>query len=133
VKILKQWIQKQERVGLEWIGMKHPLLSLCGPDLLKAWGPSVRFIWAWRPLENSINSLVKLNWWTSDVSIQSQRILWDATTNFFADHEHLRIDFATLMANPRRKTMRIIDYLGLEPAEDQIVAATNYIQPTSKQ
>jgi hypothetical protein len=132
VRVFKRWIQNQERNGSKWIGMKHPLLCLCGPDLLQAWGQSMRFIWAWRPLDNSINSLVRLNWWTSDKSEQSQRTLWTATTKFFADREHLRIDFAAMMADPRQQVVWLIDYLGLEPTENQIVAAINYIQPTSK-
>jgi hypothetical protein len=133
VRILKQWIQKQESKGSKCIGMKHPLLSLCGPDLVAAWGSSVRFVWTCRPLEKSINSLVKLNWWNSSKSEQTQRSLWAATTNFFADREHLRIDFAQMMAEPRQQVLRLVEYLGLKPTAEQLAAATNYIQPTSKE
>jgi hypothetical protein len=33
VRVLAQWIQERERGGVRWVGMKHPLLSLCGEDL----------------------------------------------------------------------------------------------------
>jgi len=133
VRTLKRWIQKQESKGSKCTGVKHPLLSLCGPDLLRAWGPSVRFVWTCRPLEKSINSLVRQNWWPSSISEQSQRALWAATTTFFADHEHLRIDFAQMMADPQQQVLRVAEYIGLKPTAEQIAAATNYVQPTSKE
>jgi len=133
IQILKRWIKNQERTGSKWVGMKHPLLSLCGPDLLKAWGPSVRFIWAWRPLDNSTKSLIGLNWFSSAKSEQCQQTLWAAMNKFSADHEHLRIDFAHMMADPRLQVMRLVDYLGLAPTEEQIADATAYIQPHSKE
>jgi hypothetical protein len=133
IRILKRWIQKQETRGSKWVGMKHPLLSLCGPDLMAAWGPSVRFIWTCRPLEKSINSLVKLKWWSDSRSEHTQRSLWTATANFLEDREHLRIDFSQMMAEPRQQVLCLADYLGLKTTEAQIVAATNYIEPTSKE
>jgi hypothetical protein len=133
VRILKRWIRKQEVKGSKWVGMKHPLLSLCGPDICSAWGPSVRFIWSCRPLEKSIKSLQKLNWWSGSKSEQVQQALWSATTNFFDQQEHLRIDFAPMMADPRREVLRLIEYLNLKPTAEQIASATSYIQPTSKE
>ncbi len=133
VRVLKRWIQKQERRGSKWVGMKHPLLSLCGPDLVAAWGSAVRFVWTHRPLEKSIHSLVKLNWWDEAKSAHCQTTMWDATHKFFQGHEHLRIDFAQMMAGPREQVVRIANYLGLKPSEEQIDAATEYIQPTSKE
>ncbi len=133
VKILKRWIKKQERTGSKWTGMKHPFLSLCGPDLIKAWGSSVRYVWACASPENSIKSLQKLQWWSADQSERSQRVLWTAVNQFFVEQEHLRIDFADLMANPQQQIDRLIDYLALSPTEQQIAAAKAYIQPTSKE
>jgi hypothetical protein len=133
VKVLRRWIQDQERSGSKWIGMKHPLLSLCGPDLVEAWGSSVRYIWTCRPLENSIKSLRKLKWWSDERSDRTQQLLWAAVTEFFAKQEHLRIDFADLMANPEQQIDRLIDYLGLAPTDQQIAAAKVYVQPTSKE
>jgi Sulfotransferase family len=133
VRILHRWIRKQEARGANWVGMKHPLLSLCGPDLLAAWGPSMRFVWTFRPLENSIRSLIKLKWWDDARSGHSQRSLWNATHDFLSGREHLRIDFAEMMAEPRQQVVRLAEYLGLAPSEAQIAMATNYIQPTSKE
>ncbi len=113
--------------------MKHPLLSLCGPDLVQAWGSSVRYIWTCRPLENSIKSLQKLQWWSADQSEGTQRALWTAVNQFFVEQEHLRIDFSDLMTDPGQQIDRLIDYLGLRPNEQQIAAAKAYIKPTSKE
>jgi hypothetical protein len=133
VRVLKRWIQKQERRGSKWVGVKHPLLSLCGQDLVTAWGQSARFVWTCRPLEKSIHSLVKLNWWTDSKSEHSQRTLWNATTDFLVNREHLRIDFAQMMAEPRIQVVRLAEYLGLKPTAEQLSAATDYIQPTSRE
>lgn len=133
VRILHRWIRKQETRGANWVGMKHPLLSLCGHDLLAAWGPAMRFVWTCRPLENSIRSLVKLKWWDDARSEHTQRSLWNTTHDFLHGREHLRIDFAQMMAEPRQQVVRLADYLCLAPSESQIAAAANYIQPTSKE
>jgi sulfotransferase family protein len=133
VRVLKQWIEKQERNGAKCVGMKHPLLSLCGPDLLEAWGSSVRFIWTWRPLDKSIHSLHKLKWWSDEKSEAMQKTLWDASAKFLENREHLRIDFAQMMADPRGQITRLVDYLGLEPSAEQLATAIESIQPTSKE
>ena len=56
VRVLAQWIQEREQGGVKWVGMKHPLLSLCGEDLVQAWGEDTRFIRCYRPLDESIES-----------------------------------------------------------------------------
>ena len=60
VRVLEQWIKEREAGGVRWVGMKHPLLSLCGDDLVQAWGEDTRFIRCCRPLEDSIDSLKRL-------------------------------------------------------------------------
>src|SRR6266850_196200 len=57
VRVLAEWIQKREQAGARWVGMKHPLLSLCGEDLIKAWGEQTRFIRCCRPLPESVESM----------------------------------------------------------------------------
>lgn len=56
---LRAWIESREVSDSRCIGCKHPLLSLCGDDLLEAWGAETRFIWTYRPLEESIESIVR--------------------------------------------------------------------------
>src|SRR5436190_16197088 len=43
VKVLAEWMKEREASGARWVGIKHPLLSLCGEDLLQAWGEETRF------------------------------------------------------------------------------------------
>ena len=38
VRMLRHWIEDQEHDSTAAHGAKHPLLSLCGADLLEAWG-----------------------------------------------------------------------------------------------
>jgi hypothetical protein len=128
VRILRDWIESLER-NAAWVGARHPLLCLCGPDLVEAWGEKVQFIWSYRPLENSIRSLGRRGWWPDAGSIQ--RRLWHAVTEFLADRQHLRVEFADLMADPARQVRRVADFLGLEPSTEQVAAAVASVRPTS--
>jgi hypothetical protein len=128
VRVLREWVEGLERTAA-WVGAKHPLLCLCGPDLVEAWGADVRFVWAYRPLENSIRSLERRGWWPDAGAVQ--RRLWHAVTEFLADREHLRVEFADLMDDPARQVRRVADFLGLEPSAEQVAAAVASIRPTS--
>ena len=129
VHILRAWVEDLERGGADLVGAKHPLLCLCGPDLVEAWGDQVRFVWAYRPLENSVRSLTKRGWWADPVGIQ--RRLWQAVTEFLSGREHLRVEFAALMADPAREVRRMAEYLGMDPPPGRLAVAAGNVRPTS--
>jgi tetratricopeptide (TPR) repeat protein len=127
VQALAAWITELGRDGAPYIGAKHPLLTLCGPELLEAWGTGTRFVWAWRPLEESIASLQKRGWWPgSEVAVQSR--LWVAADEFFASQEHLQIKFCDTLGDPERQVDRLIEFLELRPTDSQRRAAVSAIQ-----
>jgi hypothetical protein len=105
------------------VGAKHPLLSLCGNDVLDAWGPAVRFIWTWRPLDESIASIRRAGWWIEPYGEQLQRRLWAELNGFFAARDHLRVDFSDMLADPAREIARIADYVNLPRNGDRFAAA----------
>jgi hypothetical protein len=125
---LKQWIKKRENAGAGCVGAKHPLLSLCGSDLLQAWGTSTRFIRSHRPLDKSVQSLTRLGWWPNKEDFV-QTTLWNATANFFATQEHLLVDYEAMLENPEREILRIVDYIGVHPTDGQIINAIQSIRP----
>jgi len=125
---LRKWIDDRAASGQRCVGCKHPLLSLCGDDLLEAWGPDTRFIWTYRPLAESIESLVRCNWWPKHAE-RAQKILWKAAHEFFAKTEHLRVEFTEMLDNPQRQAARIVEYLGLHPTTEQLETAVRFIQP----
>jgi hypothetical protein len=131
VHFLAQWVESLEWAGARQVGAKHPLLSLCGDDLLEAWGGATHFIWSYRPLEESIHSLIALGWWPGREEFV-QRRLWDAASRFFERHPHLRVELADLTSQPSREVERIIKYLGITPNNEQIRNAINCIQPRYK-
>ena len=130
VRVLEQWIKEREAVGTLWVGMKHPLLSLCGEDLVQAWGPETRFIRCCRPLEDSIDSLKRLGRSVDGAFLQGT--LMAALDRFFAGREHLAIEFADLMSNPRREVERLMEYLNLTADAARIEAAVRFIEPGKK-
>lgn len=131
VRGLRRWMEDRELSGSSIVGCKHPLLCLCGEDLVEAWGPEARFIWTFRPLEDSMESIVRWNWWPTHGK-QMQLTLWEAIQKFFAGREHLRIEFAEMMENPQLQMQRIVEYLGLEPTDEQFATAVGFIRPRDK-
>ena len=129
VRKLRDWISFLEVGGATHVGAKHPLLSLCGDDLVEAWGPTVRFIWTWRPLDESIASIRRTGWWPEPKGEKLQRRLWDDVSRFFSRREHLRVDFADMLADPAREIRRIADYVDLTPDDGRFAAALASIRP----
>ena len=130
VRVLADWIQEREQGGAKWVGMKHPLLSLCGEDLVQAWGPEIRFIRCCRPLGDSINSLKRLGRTVDGQFLQGT--LMAALDRFFAGREHLAVEFADLMSNPRREVERLMEYLNITADAEKIDSAIRFIEPGRK-
>ncbi|MEZ6091313.1 MAG: hypothetical protein R3C05_25515 [Pirellulaceae bacterium] len=100
------------------IGLKHPLLVLCGDDIEKAWGVETRYVWCHRPLSESIESLRRRGWWPGrEVEVQSK--LYDRATNFLAHKDHLRIEYAQLLTDPIKIVDQAIEYLMQSPTTAQ--------------
>jgi hypothetical protein len=128
VRKLGDWAAFLEAGHPTHVGAKHPLLTLCGDDLIEAWGPGTRFIWTYRPLEESIASIHRTGWWPEQVGEKLQRRLWDEATRFFTDREHLRVDFADMLADPAREIRRMADYVGLKVDPDRFALALAWIR-----
>jgi len=127
---LARWLRDMEDDGPPAVGAKHPLLTLSGPDLLAAWGTDVRFIWACRPIEESIASLARCGWWPGrEPAIQST--LAGAAERFFsraaAPDRCLRIDFAAVLSDPAGTVDRIIGHVGIDPGPQRRARAIDSI------
>lgn len=99
-------------------------------DLLEAWGPDAKFIWTYRPLEESIESLIRRGWWPGrEQAIQSR--LWQSVNTFFDKQPHLRLDFAEVISDPKSAVQRISTFLRLSPTDRQCREAIASIRPGS--
>jgi hypothetical protein len=130
VRVLAEWIQQREQSGAKWVGMKHPLLSLCGEDLVQAWGEETRFIRCSRPLGESIESLKRLGGRVDSNFVQ--RTLLAGLDRFFADRQHFQIEFSDMMSDPGRQIARLLEYLQIKPDADKLAAAVQFVQPGKK-
>jgi Sulfotransferase family len=128
VRMLAEWIQKREQAGAKWVGMKHPLLSLCGEDLMKAWGEKTKFIRCCRPLDESVESMKRGMGFRGDARLV-QGTLLAALDRFFAGRQCLEVSFADMMNNPGREIQRIIEFLQISPNNDARAAALHFVQP----
>jgi hypothetical protein len=128
VRILKEWVQEREQAGTPWVGMKHPLLSLFGDDLIQAWGEETKFIRCCRPLDESVASMKNVMGRHGGVELM-QNTLMASLDRFFAGRQHLEIHFARMMDNPGHELHRLVDFLQIAPGGEQFAAALKFIQP----
>jgi hypothetical protein len=129
-RFLRAWIQLQESTGAAHCGAKHPLLSLCGPDLLEAWGSGTRFIWAYRPLEDSIAGLERRNWFKGVDAARMQRQLWNTLHDF--EHQHgaamVRLLWPQIKRDPAWAVDQLCSLLGLQRSEATIGRAVSFVR-----
>jgi len=128
VRLLKAWLQLHSNGGDAPIGAKHPLLCLCGNDLIKAWGKDIHFIWAYRPLDESIERLKIRRWYSNHDAEAMQSILWHASNSFINEVEHLKVEYSEMCGHKHREINRIVEYLGLEPSHAQLEEAVEFIK-----
>ncbi len=125
---LRHWIKRREGSGAAPVGAKHPLLSLCGSDLLEAWGPATRIIWAWREFDDSVRGLVRRQWFRGREAALQQR-LWDALHTFEqAQHGVVRVNWHDVRAEPAAAARRLAEATGLVPTTAQLAAAAGFVR-----
>jgi hypothetical protein len=130
VSFLRQWVELQERGGHRAVGAKHPLLSLCGPDLVAAWGEEVRFIWSYRSLDDSIEGLKRRQWFMGHEE-HAQRRLWDALQAFErSDVPIFKLDWREVKANPARAARELARIAEIEATAAQMNSAASIVRPT---
>jgi len=124
-------------------GGKYPHLCRFTEHLYQALGDSLRIIAVDRPIEASIKSLRNRSskhrgqWFAADDAHceKLQRSLLDHRERFIASHPEVpvhRIEFAELTAEPQRVIEQLIDFLGIEPTEDEIASAVAHVDPSLK-
>lgn len=131
IKILARWVEQREQAGAAWVGMKHPLLSLCGPDLVQAWGSQTFFIRCSRPLGESVESMKRGLGFRGDAELL-QGTLLRALDSFFADRAHLQVHFADMMHQPEREIGRILEFLNIRPDPERMTAALDSVKPGAR-
>jgi hypothetical protein len=127
VDCLANWVRLRQSFHQSAVGAKHPLLSLCGEDLVTAWGADTIFLRAWRPLDESIERLKERKWFANQEE-PLQRRLWEELERFCTRQPHLRVEYHRLRTYPAAALREIAAYAHLEPTESQMAAATLFVQ-----
>lgn len=123
---LADWMRQRAARHRGPVGAKHPLLSLCGDEIIQAWGASTRLLRAWRPEAESVGRLKARRWFPGHED-RLQRRLWDASEELCAQCPHLRIDYHRLKHDPASVVREIAAYTALEPTEAQMDSAVAFI------
>src|SRR5579884_182841 len=126
---LANWVHLRQCYYLSAVGAKHPLLCLCGDDLVTAWGADTIFLRACRPLEDSIERL-RVRKWFPQREEKLQRRLWQALEEFCARQPHLPIEYRRLRSDPAAVLRDVAGYAHLAPTASQLAAAEAFIDRT---
>jgi len=110
------------------IGLKHPLLALCIEDLVRSWGNDTKFIWSYRPLEESILSLNRASWpgWPKD-SENIQVEIWNKLHEFLLPRTHLKVNCSDLNSNPFETANNIAEFLEMDFPRERLDQIANSI------
>jgi len=123
---LSTWVRLRQCYYQSAVGAKHPLLCLCGDDLVTAWGADSIFLRACRPLDESIERLRARNWFPYRAE-PLQRRLWQALEEFCARQPHLPVEYHRLRRDPATVLREIAAYAHLQPTATQWMAAEAFI------
>ena len=122
--IARQLLSQHARV----VGAKHPLLSMCCDELRSAWGAQTRFVWSWRPLEDSIAGLTHRRWFPGHEAVV-QTGLWNRLNVFEADaNTLLKLDWRDAQRDPHATAQRLSSWLGLDADTDRIARAAAFVR-----
>jgi hypothetical protein len=127
ISCLANWVRLRQCFYLSAVGAKHPLLCLCGADLVTAWGPDTVFLRACRPLDESIERLRARNWFPQRGEAL-QRRLWRALEEFCTRQPHLPVEYGRLRSDPAAVLREIADYAHLAPTASQLATAEAFIE-----
>lgn len=123
---LANWVRLRRCFYQSPIGAKHPLLCVCGDDLVTAWGVDTIFLRSCRPLEESIGRLRARNWFPQRGEAL-QRRLWQTMGEFCVRQPHLSVEYRRLLSDPAAVLREIAAYAHLEPTASQFAAAEAFI------
>jgi hypothetical protein len=134
---LGNWIHKRTKTH-RLAGAKYPHLCAMGDELVQACGESLRVIVCDRPIEESIDSLQrrsrKSKGWlaASDEDCEKvQRWLFEEREAFLervAPSSVLRLSWSETRDDPAATVQKMIEFLGIEPTDEQMAAAVGHIR-----
>lgn len=122
ISCLAHWVRLRQCFYQSAVGAKHPLLCLCGDDLVTAWGADTIFLRSCRPVEESIERLRARNWFPQHGEAL-QRRLWQALEEFCSRQPHFPVAYRQLRSEPAAALREIAAYAHLTPTASQFAAA----------
>jgi hypothetical protein len=124
---LANWVRLRQCFHQRAVGAKHPLLCLCGDDLVAGWGEDTLFLRVCRPLSESIERLRARNWFAPREE-SLQRRLWQALEEFCSRQPHLPVEYRRLRSEPAVVLREIAAYAHLRPTAAQLAAAAAFVE-----
>jgi hypothetical protein len=116
----------------QMLAVKHPLLCLMGPQMIRSWGPATRFISVVRPMDDCLASLSRVGWWPPHVCQAIQQRIWTAREAFLSRRQHLQLSYDELLSNSEAQIGRIVQYLSLDVGKAAFAAAHDFIRKPTR-
>ena len=128
IRFLQLWVQLQESVGFRVVGAKHPLLSLCVSDLVVAWGAAARFIWSYRPFDESVSGLKRRGWFEGHEH-RVQLRLWESLQEIQGSTPGMvKLDWSHVREDPLSAARELATLADLRPSAAQLEAAASFVR-----
>ncbi|MDH3584305.1 MAG: glycosyltransferase family 25 protein, partial [Phycisphaerae bacterium] len=127
---LRDWANVRRRACAgEPCGGKHPLMCLMVPEILEAWGEDTKFVLPVRSPGDVVASLTKVGWWHPQARERTTAKLIDQLVCGIENAAHWHVvPFTTLREHPEVIVNGLIEFLGIEPAPDQIQEAIESVR-----
>jgi hypothetical protein len=125
---LRKWANGRRRHG-SVIGAKHPTLCLMVPDMIEAW-PKTVFVAVHRPVQESIDSLVRRRW-NRSVAERVVPMMIERRNEALRScgRPTLHVDYHEVLDDPGYWVRCIAEFLNISPTEEQIRLATEFVDP----
>jgi hypothetical protein len=125
---------RQKDIGtFSRIGMKHPSLCACIPQLYEAMGNTWKALVISRDLDAVKHGLDKVNWWKVEDRRSSSEELYKRRDKDLFRHppkDLLHLDYDTVLRDPQAAVNQICNSFGLMPTKEQQEAAVSFVQPS---
>lgn len=109
----------------EPFGAKHPLLSMIMEECDQAWGEHKRII-IWRPETEILASFKRRNW--SFFRDDTPRRIYAEIVKKCLDRSYLMLHYSNVIADSRSAVDQIISYCELQPTNQQISTAVDFVR-----
>lgn len=126
-RMLGKWAYERKLKQSKLHGGKHPSFCMLVPELVSGWR-NVKFIRVTRPIEESVASLKRLNWWPPGVADEVIPRMVAKRDEDLTDLDYHTVSYHSLMQEPEVEVRVLLKYLAVDSHPAQIEDAVSFVE-----